>query len=405
MKQCPVRPGIASVFERNKMIYLDNSGTTKQYGQVTSVMVKHMEEIFGNPSSLYQLGVDSEKSVKKARKQLRDAMGLEGGKVYFTSGGTEADNMAVFGAAKAFGRRGRRIVTSKAEHPAVLECCKRLESCGFEVIYLDVDSKCRLDESQLEAAVNDETILVTLMHVNNEVGTIMPLEKVRELMKRKNAPGIFHTDAVQSFGKLSLCSGADAVSVSGHKIHGPKGTGALWIRDKVNIPAFIEGGGQEEGRRSGTQNVPGIAGFGEAAELGEKNRMAEMAQITEMRKYLLGGIKANLDDIIINSPEEAGEKSGMCCAGVLNITFLGTRGEVLLHTLEQDDIYVSTGSACSSNKKGQSHVLKAMGLKDREIEGAVRFSFGRMNRIEEMDIVIDRVSAAVKKFRKLGSFR
>lgn len=387
------------------MIYLDNSGTTKQYPQVTSVMVKHMEEIFGNPSSLYQLGVDSEKSVKKARKQLQDALGLAGGKAYFTSGGTEADNMAIFGAAKALGRRGNRIVTSKVEHPAVLECCKTLEKQGFQVIYLDVDRNCRLDEQQLESAINDETILVTLMHVNNEAGTIMPVEKVKDIMKAKNAPGIFHTDAVQSFGKVPLCKAADAVSVSGHKIHGPKGTGALWIRDKVNIPAFIEGGGQEEGKRSGTQNVPGIAGLGEASELSEKTRKAEMARIIHMRQYLMDGLKAELKDIIINSPEEAGEKAGMCCGSVLNITFLGTRGEVLLHTLEQDGIYVSTGSACSSNKKGQSHVLKAMGLRDKEIEGTLRFSFGRMNRLEEMDIVIDKVSGAVKRFRKLGSFR
>ncbi len=405
MKQCSAQPDIASFLERKEMIYLDNSGTTKQYPQVTSVMVKHMEEIFGNPSSLYQLGVDSEKSVKKARKQLQDALGLAGGKAYFTSGGTEADNMAIFGAAKALGRRGNRIVTSKVEHPAVLECCKTLEKQGFQVIYLDVDRNCRLDEQQLESAINDETILVTLMHVNNEAGTIMPVEKVKDIMKAKNAPGIFHTDAVQSFGKVPLCKAADAVSVSGHKIHGPKGTGALWIRDKVNIPAFIEGGGQEEGKRSGTQNVPGIAGLGEASELSEKTRKAEMAHIIRMRQYLMDGLKAELQDIIINSPEEAGEKSGQCCGSVLNITFLGTRGEVLLHTLEQDGIYVSTGSACSSNKKGQSHVLKAMGLRDKEIEGTLRFSFGRMNAMEEMDIVIDKVSGAVKRFRKLGSFR
>ncbi len=405
MKQCSARPDIASIYEREIMIYLDNSGTTKQYSQVTSVMVKHMEEFFGNPSSLYQLGVDSEKSIKLARRQLQDAMGLPNGKAYFTSGGTEADNMAIFGAAKALKRRGNRIITSKVEHPAVLECCKTLESQGFEVIYLDVDRQCRLDEAQLESAINDETILVTLMHVNNEAGTIMPVDKVKEIMKVKNAPGIFHTDAVQSFGKLALCKSADAVSVSGHKIHGPKGIGALWIKDKVNIPAFIEGGGQEEGKRSGTQNVPGIAGFGQAAELSEKSRGKDMAAIIAMRKYLMDGLKANLNDIIINSPEEAGETSGLCCGSVLNISFMGTRGEVLLHTLEQDGIYVSTGSACSSNKKGQSHVLKAMGLKDKEIEGTLRFSFGRMNTMEEMDVVIDKVSGAVKRFRKLGSFR
>lgn len=387
------------------MIYLDNSATTKQYPQVTDIMVKHMTETFGNPSSLYQLGVDSEKSVKKARKQLQQAMGAANGKVYFTSGGTEADNMAIFGAARAFQRRGRRIVTSKVEHPAVLECCKRLEAQGFEVIYLDVDRKCRLDIGQLEAAIDDQTILVTLMHVNNETGTIMPVGQVKSIMKAKNAPGVFHCDAVQSFGKLPLCMEADMISVSGHKIHGPKGSGGLYIRDKLNLPALIEGGGQEEGKRSGTENVPAVVGFGLAAELSAAERVSDMKRISSMRNYLVEGLCANLDDVIVNSPQETGEAAGNCCGSVLNISFLGTRGEVLLHTLEQDGIFVSTGSACSSNKKGGSHVLQAMGLSDREIEGALRFSFGRFNSLEEMDVVIDKVSAAVRRFRKLGSFR
>lgn len=398
------------------MIYLDNSATTKQYSQVTETMVAYMEEQYGNPSSLYQLGVDSEKALKTARKQVQKAMGLEGGKTYFTSGGTEADNMAVFGAAKALRRRGTRIVTSSVEHPAVLECCKALEVQGFEVVYIGVDRNCRLDLAQLEDAIDDKTVLVSLMQVNNEAGTIMPVDQVKRIMKAKQSPGIFHCDAVQSFGKLALPSDADVISVSGHKIHGPKGIGAIWIRDKVNIPAFVEGGGQEDGKRSGTQNVPAIAGFGTACELSEQDRVPEMKRIAQMRAYLLEGLKTNLDDILVNSPEDAGDfesaemrddagTAGKCCASVLNVSFLGTRGEVLLHTLEQDGIYVSTGSACSSNKKGQSHVLKAMGLKDREIEGALRFSFGRFNTMEEMDVVIDKVTSAVKRFRKLGSFR
>lgn len=387
------------------MIYLDNSATTKQYPQVTDIMVKHMTETFGNPSSLYQLGVDSEKSMKKARRQLQQAMGAANGKVYFTSGGTEADNMAIFGAARALRRRGNRIVTSKAEHPAVMECCKTLAEQGFEVIYVDVDKKCRLDIGQLEAAIDDQTILVTLMHVNNETGTIMPADRVKTIMEEKNAPGVFHCDAVQSFGKLPLCMEADMISVSGHKIHGPKGSGGLYIRDKFNIPALLEGGGQEGGKRSGTENVPAVVGFGLAAELSAAERVSDMERISSMRNYLMEGICANLDDVIVNSPQETGEAAGSCCGSILNISFLGTRGEVLLHTLEQDGIFVSTGSACSSNKKGGSHVLQAMGLSEREIEGALRFSFGRLNSLSEMDVVIDKVTAAVKRFRRLGSFR
>ena len=223
------------------MIYLDNSATTRQYPEVTREMLRYMDEFYGNPSSLYQLGVDSEKAVKKARTALQKAIGMEDSRVYFTSGGTEADNMAIFGAARALKRRGRRIVTTAVEHPAVLECCKELEKQGFEVIYVGVDRNCRLDIDALRSAVNDETILVSMMHVNNEAGTIMPVNEVKQIMKEKDAPGIFHCDAVQSFGKLQLCSDADVISVSGHKIHGPKGTGAICIREGVNIPAFICG--------------------------------------------------------------------------------------------------------------------------------------------------------------------
>ena len=387
------------------MIYLDNSATTRQYPEVTREMLRYMDEFYGNPSSLYQLGVDSEKAVKKARTALQKAIGMEDCRVYFTSGGTEADNMAIFGAARALKRRGRRIVTTAVEHPAVLECCKELEKQGFEVIYVGVDRNCRLDIDALRSAVNDETILVSMMHVNNEAGTIMPVNEVKQIMKEKDAPGIFHCDAVQSFGKLQLCSDADVISVSGHKIHGPKGTGAICIREGVNIPAFICGGGQESGKRSGTENVPAIAGFGLAAEMSEHGRRENSASMAQMRQRLISQLTASLDDIVINSPETAGENAGECCSSLLNISFLGTRGEVLLHTLEQDGIYVSTGSACSSNKKGQSHVLKAMGLKDKEIEGTLRFSFGRMNSIEEIDIAADKVAAAVKRFRRLGSFR
>ena len=387
------------------MIYLDNSATTRQYPEVTREMLRYMDEFYGNPSSLYQLGVDSEKAVKKARTALQKAIGMEDSRVYFTSGGTEADNMAIFGAARALKRRGRRIVTTAVEHPAVLECCKELEKQGFEVIYVGVDRNCRLDIDALRSAVNDETILVSMMHVNNEAGTIMPVNEVKQIMKEKDAPGIFHCDAVQSFGKLQLCSDADVISVSGHKIHGPKGTGAICIREGVNIPAFICGGGQESGKRSGTENVPAIAGFALAAEMSEHGRRENSASMAQMRQRMISQLTASLDDIVINSPETAGENAGECCSSLLNISFLGTRGEVLLHTLEQDGIYVSTGSACSSNKKGQSHVLKAMGLKDKEIEGTLRFSFGRMNSIEEIDIAADKVAAAVKRFRRLGSFR
>ena len=387
------------------MIYIDNSATTKPYPEVTDLMVKYMNEDFGNPSSLYQLGVDAEKAIKNARKQVMRAMGVTEGSVYFTSCGTEADNMALFGAARALRRAGNRIVTSCVEHPAILECCKRLEADGFDVVYIDVDDKCRLDEEQLERAINEDTILVTLMQVNNETGTIMPTNKVKQIMRAKGAPGLFHSDCVQSFGKLSLPTDADLISVSGHKIHGPKGIGALYIKSGVNLPAYIVGGGQESGKRSGTENVAAIVGFGLAAEMTSKDRNETMNVMTEIRQAVIDGLNNNLNDIIINSPEEVGTTPGLGCASVLNVTFKNTRGEVILHTLEQDQIYLSTGSACSSNKSGQSHVLSAMGLRQKDITGALRISLGRFNSLDEVDEIVEKVTAAVNRFRKLGSFR
>ena len=402
------------------MIYLDNSATTRQYDEVTEVMVRAMKEDYGNPSSLYQLGVDAEKALKAARRQVLDAAGAAFGAddwdVVFTSGGTEADNMAIFGAARALRRLGNRIVTTAVEHPAVMECCKSLEADGFEVVRVGVDSTGLLLMDEMRAAINDRTILVSMMHVNNEVGTVMPVGLIRETMRQNGAPGLFHCDAVQSFGKMPLPADADLISVSGHKIHGPKGSGALLIsRGKSatgtvkasNLPAFIVGGGQEAGRRSGTENVPAIVGLGCAAQIvaADGSGYLSMGDVAHMRQRLLEGLCGKIDDIEINSPLEAGTLPGDCCPSVLNVNFKGTRGEVILHTLEQDGICVSTGSACSSNKKGQSHVLEAMGRSSKDIEGAIRFSIGRLNRLDEVDTVVEAVAAAVKRFRKLGSFR
>lgn len=387
------------------MIYLDNSATTRQYDEVTDIMIKCMKEDFGNPSSLYLLGVDSEKIIKKARKQILDAAGVpKDWQVVFTSGGTEADNMAIIGTARALRRQGNRIVTTSVEHPAVLECCSFLEREGFEVVKVGVDRNCRLNMDEVKSAINDQTILVTMMHVNNEAGTIMPVDKVKAIMKEKGAPGYVHCDAVQSFGKIPLVTGVDMISLSGHKIHGPKGSGALLIRNGVNIPAFVMGGGQEKGMRSGTENVAAIAGLGLAAQMSADSMKKDMAAITEMRERLIDGL-SQIGDITINSVLETGNEADMCCPTLLNVTFMKTRGEVLLHTLEQHQIYVSTGSACSSNKKGQSHVLGAMGLKDKEIEGTLRFSLGRFNTMDDIDFAIKKVTEAVNRFRRLGSFR
>ena len=405
------------------MIYLDNSATTRQYDEVTETMVRAMKEDYGNPSSLYQLGVDAEKALKAARRQVLEAagggFGADSWDVVFTSGGTEADNMAIFGAARTLKRMGNRIVTTAVEHPAVLECCKSLEAEGFEVVRVGVGRDCLLLIDEMRAAINDRTILVSMMHVNNEVGTVMPVGLIREIMEQNGAPGLYHCDAVQSFGKMPLPADADLISISGHKIHGSKGSGALLISKgrsvsgkSIHLPALLQGGGQESGLRSGTENVPAIVGLGRAAQIaaadgqnGAGEGYLTMAEIAGMRQKLMDGLCSKIDDIEINSPFEAGTITGKCCPSILNVNFKGTRGEVILHTLEQDGICVSTGSACSSNKKGQSHVLEAMGRSSKDIEGAIRFSIGRLNSPEEVDTVVDAVAAAVKRFRRLGSFR
>lgn len=391
-------------------VYLDNSATTQQDSRVTAAMLAMMERDYGNPSSLHPLGVEAEKRVKAARKALAESLGVSAEEIYFTSGGTEADNTALFGTAAARHRQGKRIITTAVEHPAVLEPARRLAELGFDVVYIGVDRQCRPDMQALQAALSEDTVLISVMGVNNETGTIMPIPEIAARKDAYNAAHgtkiLLHCDGVQAFGKLPInlagnFRGVDLFSLSGHKIHGPKGIGALYIRKGVRIEPFMLGGGQENHFRSGTENTPAIVGLGEAAKLCAETAQVvqqEAAAMAAVRAALLAGIQAEISDVLVNSPKDG-------CPSVLNVSFLGTRGEVVLHTLEQDGIFVSTGSACSSNKKGQSHVLTAMGLSAKEIEGAIRFSFSRWNTPEEMAYVVDRVKTAVNRFRRLGSFR
>lgn len=380
------------------MIYLDNSATTRPYDAVIRTVEHFMEEEYGNPSSLHRMGLNSEKAVKKARHQI--ALGLNGlpKHVIFTSGGTESDNLAIFGTAMAHHRRGNRILTSMIEHPAVLEACKRLEKQGFIVKYLPVDKQGLVNPQDYEEAITDQTILISLMHVNNEVGSIQPVQEIATIKGK----ALLHLDCVQSFGKLPLSANwADLISLSSHKIHGPKGIGALYAAHNARVLAQMVGGGQEYGLRSGTENVPGIAGFGLASELAVSNLMQRSDQVGKLKAHLACGVRDQIGDVLFNSPESPEKASPY----ILNISFLGTRGEVLLHQLEQHGIYVSTGAACSSNKRGKSHVLLAMGRSEKEIDGAIRFSFSEFNTMDQMEEVLDRLKTAVTQFRKLGSFR
>lgn len=386
-------------------VYLDNSSTTRPYDQVAETMIKVLSDDFGNPSSLHTLGLTAEKYVKSARKSVASALGVKDEEIYFTSGGTESDNTALFGAVSARRRGHGRIITTAVEHPAVLEAAGRLEREGWKVEYIGVDRNCRPDMEALKSSIAEDVALISVMTVNNETGTIMPVGEIADIKEKFNREHgtdiLFHTDAVQALGKTGIpTAGVDMISVSGHKVHGPKGTGALFIRRGLTVPPFMYGGGQEKNMRSGTENTPGIAGFGKACDIFVSDWEKRVRSMRESRQRLLEGLTSEIGDLVINSP--LGEDA---CPSVLNVSFIGVRGEVLLHTLEQDGIFVSTGSACSSNKKGQSHVLKAMGLSDREIEGAVRFSFSEFNTKEEMDYVTEKTKQAVARFRKLGSFR
>ncbi len=390
------------------MIYLDNSATTRAYNEVADTVGRIMLSDFGNPSSLHSVGFNAEKELKEARKTVASLFPPDG-EIVFTSGGTESDNMAIYGAYNARKRESNHIITTRIEHPAVLETVKKLEKQGANVTYIDVDENSRLDLEGLKAALekgsNGGAALVSVMAVNNETGALMPLCHVADLIYAKSksdgTKAILHCDAVQALGKEDVKTiPADLISASAHKIHGPKGVGVLYINKNTRIPEFMTGGGQEKGLRSGTENMPGICGFAEAIRVASKDEEFH-SRIREIHDSLRKGIVDEIPDVRINSPEDG-------TPSILNVSFLGTRGEVILHTLEQEGIMVSTGSACSSGKnahKSGSHVLKAMGLSDEVIESAIRFSFGAFNTLEEVPFVLDKLKLAVERFRRLGRFR
>lgn len=370
------------------MIYLDTASTTKPSQAACNAMTEALK-CFGNPSSLHGLGLESEKLIDKSKKAISQRLGCDRKKLYFTSGGTEANNTAIFGTAQSLKKRGMRIITSKIEHPSVLESFKALEKSGFEVLYVGCDKHGRISLDELESMVNDKTSLVSIMTVNNETGIIQPVKEAAQILKQKSSFGILHTDAVQGFCKVDcspLNTGADLISISSHKIHGPKGVGALYI-DNCRISPLIYGGSQQQAIRPGTENVPGIAGFGAAAE--EVYDNCDLLYDT-----LKNGIVSEIDDIKINGCEEFASKY------VLNVSFLGIKGEILLHTLENYGIYVSTGSACSSHRPEPSHVLTAMGLTSRETDGAIRFSFDNNITVEDIQKTVEILKKEVTTLRR-----
>ena len=390
----------------DKLIYLDNASTSRQYDEVIERIYEINKNAYGNPSSLHSYGLKSERLLSDARKQMIEVSGYQD--AIFTASGTEADNIAIF-SSKNKRKNCNKYITSKIEHPAVLESMKKLEQKGNTVVYLDVDNNGMIDLKQLENELDENTNLVSIMTVNNEIGTIEPINQIREMIKKHAPNALLHTDGVQAFGKIRVDNiDADMMSISGHKFHGPNGIGSLLFNKNVNLKSFIQGGGQEKGIRSGTEDVSSAVGLSLAAKMSYENFEEKSKKIRYLNEYLYRGLESEIKDINVNGPKEIGNDVldfGKRCSSILNVSFIGTRGEVLLHTVEQDEIYISTGSACSSNKKGQSHVLGSIKLNNKEIEGAIRFSFSEFNTTNEMDIVIDKMAKAVNKFRKLGSYR
>ena len=367
------------------MVYLDNSATTKIADEVVLLMSENLKSLFGNPSSLHKAGRDAAKALKEARTRVAEAMRVSEGEVYFTSGGTEADNIAVLGAANA--KKGNRVVTTMIEHPAVLRAADALESRGFEVVKIKPEADGSVDADKVIDAVNDKTSLVSVMHVNNETGAIMDIRKIASGARKKAPRALIHTDAVQSFGHIEAFPydlGVDLMSVSSHKIHGPKGSGALFVRKGVNdLKSPVYGGGQEGGIRSGTENTVAAAGFGKAAELinlGEAER-----------------IKALKEKLLTNLCESGGELNGgeNSSPYILNMSFPKVRSEVMLNALDASGIMVSSASACARGK-AKSHVLLAMGSKHPD--NAIRFSFSRFTTEEEIDYTISKVREILKLF-------
>lgn len=381
-------------------VYLDNSATTKPYEEVVEAMINSLTKDFYNPSAAYKKGSDIEKKIKIVRENIANTLKANENQIVFTSGGTESNNSIIKSVAYKNKKRRNHIITSKIEHPSVLNVVKCLEEDGFDVTYLNVDENGIVDLEQLKDVLNKKTCLVSIMYVNNEIGSIQPINEISKIIKEKynnEEKPYFHVDSVQAYGKFNVNIknlDVDFLSVSAHKIHGPKGIGFMYIKEVNKFKPLLEGGGQERNLRSGTENIPGIYGLGKAVEVLFKHIDYKINNIIEVKKYLYNSLLEEIGNIKLNSNLD----SGVC--HILNITFEGVKGEVLLHFLEQDGICVSTGSACSSKKKG-SHVLRAIGLNANDVDSAIRFSLNEFNTTEEIDYVVAKLKKHIDFIKKI----
>jgi cysteine desulfurase len=382
-----------------KRIYLDHSATTHVDTRVLEAMLPYFSEKFGNASSLHSFGQEAAEALAISRELVAAALGAKPSEIIFTSGGTESDNLAIKGAAYMHSSKGRHIITSVIEHPAVLRTCEELEREGFEVTYVPVDSEGILDLKFLEDSIRHDTILISIMHANNEIGTIQPIKKISDLISGREI--ILHTDAVQSVGKIPTDVnqlGVDMLSISSHKLHGPKGVGALYLRSGVNIMPLVQGGGHERGLRPGTENIPGIVGFAKAMSISKEQLEEDSKHMQHLRDSMIKKIQSRIPHVRLNGHEKTRLPNNV------NMSFRHVEGESLLMLLDMNGVAVSTGSACSSKSQKASHVLTAIDPGVEYIHGSLRFTLGRDNTMEEIDIVVDLLEEAVMKLRQLSPF-
>lgn len=381
----------------NHYIYMDNAATTPLNKEVLDEMMPYLTESYGNPSSVYSLGSKAKVAVEKAREQVANAIGADKKEIFFTSGGSEADNWAIRGIAYKYKDKGNHIITTKIEHHAVLHTCQYLEKQGFEVTYLDVDEDGLIDLEDLKKTINDKTILISIMFANNEIGTIQPIEEIGKIAKDKNV--YFHTDAVQAIGSIEIDVNElniDLLSLSGHKINGPKGVGALYVKRGVRLDSIISGGGQEKGKRAGTENVSGIVGLGKAIQLATSNIAEKNEKLIKLRDSLIKKIEDNIDYVRLN-----GHRTDRL-PGNVNICFEFIEGESLLLSLDMVGVAGSSGSACTSGSLDPSHVLLAIGLPHGIAHGSLRLSLGTDNSEEEIDYVVKNLIEIVDRLRKMS---
>lgn len=374
---------------------MDHSSTTQVDAEVAEAMLPYFSERFGNPSSLYSIGREARRAMEDARAKVADLIGAKKEEIIFTGSGTESDNLAIKGSAYRNRKKGDHIITSSIEHHAVLHTCKYLETQGFKVTYLPVSKEGLVNPADVEEAITSKTILITIMHANHEIGTIQPVEEIGKLAKEKDIP--FHTDAVQSAGNLPLnvdTMGVSLLSLSAHKMYGPKGVGALYIRKGTGLEPLIHGGGHERNIRSGTENVPGIVGFGKAAQLA-KERLPEAAKISQLRDSLIKGVLEIKDSFLNGHPVKRLPNN-------VNVRFSFIEGESMILNLDMKGVAASTGSACSSKSLEPSHILLATGLKHEEAHGSLRFTLGRGNTQEDVDYVVSELPGIVNKLRMIS---